>query len=84
MRPVAAANKPGPSNQRRRRQPRHSFGAKSIEGRIPGGSFKIKRLLAQERNTDVKKKNSIVVRKMVVRTRTIFPAEVKRDIIKII
>ena len=39
-RAAAAANKPGPSNQRRRRQPRHSFGAKSIEGRIPGGSFK--------------------------------------------
>ena len=53
---AAAANKPGPSNQRRRRQPRHSFGAKSTEGRIPGGSFKIKRLLAEQRNIDVKKK----------------------------
>ena len=81
---ATAANKPGPPNQRRRRQPRQRFEVKSIEGRISGGSFKIKRLLAQERNTDVKKKNSIVVRKMVVQTRTIFPAEVKRDIIKII
>ena len=52
---ATAANKPGPPNQRRR-QPRQRFEVKSIEGRIPGGSFKIKRLLAQERNTDVKKK----------------------------
>ena len=54
-RPVAAANKPGPSNQRRRRQPRQRIGVKNIEGRIYGRSFKIKRLLAQQRNIDVKK-----------------------------
>ena len=52
---AAAANKPGPSNQRRRRQPRPRIGVKNIEGRIRGRSFKIKRLLAQQRNIDVKK-----------------------------
>ena len=45
-RPAAAAKKPGPFNQRRRRQPRQ---------RIRGRSFKIKRLLAQQRNINVKK-----------------------------
>ena len=54
-RAAAAANKPGPSNQRRRRQPRQRIGVKNIEGRIRGRSFKIKRLLAQQRNIDVKK-----------------------------
>ena len=54
-RAAAAANKPGPSNQRRRRQPRQRIGVKNIEGRIYGRSFKIKRLLAQQRNIDVKK-----------------------------
>ena len=53
---AAAANTPGPSNQRRRRQPRQRFGLKRIEGTIHGGSFKIKRLLAQQRNIDAKKK----------------------------
>ena len=37
----------------------------------------MKRLLAQQRNNDVKK-NGIVIRKMIVRRRTIFPAEVRR------
>ena len=54
-RPVAAVNKPGPSNQRRRRQPRQRIGVKNIEGRIRGRSFKIKRLLDQQRNIDVEK-----------------------------
>ena len=45
-RPAAAAKKQGPFNQRRRRQPRQ---------RIRGRSFKIKRLLAQQRNINVKK-----------------------------
>ena len=53
---TAAANKPGPSNQRRRRQPRQRIRLKNIEGRIRGRRFKIKRLLAQQRNIDVKKK----------------------------
>ena len=52
---AAAANRPGPSNQRGRRQPRQRIGIKNIEGRIRGRSFKIKRLLAQQRNIDVKK-----------------------------
>ena len=51
----AVANKPGPSNQRRRRQPRQRIGVKNIEGRIRVRSFKIKRVLAQQRNIDVKK-----------------------------
>ena len=54
-RAAAVVNKPGPSNQRRRRQPRQRIGVKNIEGRIRGRSFKIKRLLAQQRNIDVKK-----------------------------
>ena len=54
-RAAAAANKPGPSNQRRRRQPRQRIGVKNIEGRIRGRSFKIKRLLAQQRNINVEK-----------------------------
>ena len=52
---AAAANKPGPSNQRRIRQARQRIGVKSIEKRICHRSFKIKRLLAQQRNIDVKK-----------------------------
>ena len=76
-RAVAAANKPGPSNQRRRRQPRQRIGVKNIERRIRGRSFKIKRLIAQQRNNDVKK-NGIVAHKMAVRRRKIFTAEVKR------
>ena len=55
VRGAAAASKEGPSNQRRRRQPRQRIRVKNIEGRICGRSFKIKRLLAQERNIDVKK-----------------------------
>ena len=77
VRAVAAANKPGPSNQRKRRQLRQRIGVKRIEREIRGRDFKIKKLLAQQRIIDVKK-NSVVVHKMVVRSRTIFPAEVKR------
>ena len=53
---AAAGNKSGPSSQRRGGQPRQRIGLKNIEGGICGRSFKIKRLLAQQRNTDVKKK----------------------------
>ena len=49
---ATAANKPGPSNQRRRTQPRQRIGVKNIEGRIRCRSFKIKRF---QRNTDVEK-----------------------------
>ena len=56
---VAAANKSGPSNQRRGRQPRQRTGLKNIEGGICGRSFTIKRLLAQQRNIDVKEKQTV-------------------------
>ena len=77
-RAAAVANKPGQSNQRKRRQPRQRIGVKNIEGRNRGRSFKIKRFLGQQRNIDVKKKNGLVVRKMVVCRRTISPVEVKK------
>ena len=77
-RAAAVANKPGQSNQRKRRQPRQRIEVKNIEGRNRGRSFKIKRLLGQQRNIDVKKKNGLVVRKMVVCRRTISPVEVKK------
>ena len=77
-RAAAVANKPGQSNQRKRRQPRQRIGVKNIEGRNRGISFKIKRLLGQQRNIDVKKKNGLVVRKIVVCRRTISPVEVKK------
>ena len=51
----AAANKSGPSNQRRRKQSRQRIGVKNIEGRIRGRISKVKRLLAQQKNIDVKK-----------------------------
>ena len=59
---AAAANKPGPSNQRRRKQARQRIGIKSIEKRIRHRSFKIKRLLAQQRNINVKKPVKLFVR----------------------
>ena len=55
VRAAAAVNKPWPSNQRTRIQPRQRIGVKKIEGRTHSRSFKIKRLLAQQRNIDVKK-----------------------------
>ena len=75
-RAAAAANKPGPSNQKRRRQPRQRIGFKNSGERICGRSFKIKSLLAQQRNIDVKE-NGVVLCEMVARRRTIFSAEVK-------
>ena len=70
----AVAAKPGPSNQRRRRQPRQRIDVKNIEGRIRSRTFKIKRLIAQPKNINVKK-NGVIVRKMVAQRRAIFPAE---------
>ena len=69
--------KPGPSNQRRRRQRRQRIGVKNIEVRIRSRTFKIKRLTARPKNINVKKKG-VIVCKMVVQKRTIFPAEVRR------
>ena len=73
----AAAAKPGPSNQRRRRQSKQRIGVKNIEGKVHSRTFKIKRLMAQPKNINVTK-NDVIVRKMAVRRRTIFPAEVRR------
>ena len=73
----ASAAKPGSSNQRRRRQSRKRIGVKNIEEKIGVRTFKIKRLMAQPKNINVKK-NGVIVCKMIVRRRTIFPAEVKR------
>ena len=69
--PAAAVRPPG-----QRKVPRQRIGVKNIEGRIRNRTFKIKRLLAQPKNIDVKK-HGVVVQKIVVR-RTIFPAEVRR------
>ena len=62
---------------RRGRPRRQVAGVKNIEGRVHNKRFKIKRLLPQLRNTEVKKRG-VVVRRMVVRRETIFPAEVRR------
>ena len=50
---------------------------KNIEGRFCNRTFKIQRLLAQPKNVDVKK-NGVVIQKMVIRKKIIFPAEVRR------
>ena len=52
-------------------------GVKNIEGRIRNRTFKIKKLIAQPKNIQVKK-NGQVVRKMTVRRRAIFPGETRR------
>ena len=52
-------------------------GIKNIEGRIRNRTFKIKKLIAQPKNIQVKK-NGQVVRKMTVRRRAIFPSERRR------
>ena len=52
------------------RRPRS--GIKSIEGRIRNRDIKIKQIIPQSRNIDVKK-NGQVVRRMVVRRKTIYP-----------
>ena len=62
---------------RRGRPRRQVADVKNIEGRVRNKRFKIKRLLPQLRNTEVKKRG-VVVRRMVVRRETIFPAEVRR------
>ena len=52
---ATAANKQGPSNHRRRRQPRQRIEVKNIEARIQGRSFKI-------RNIDFKKMVQLFVK----------------------
>ena len=78
--PAAAAVAPvaRPAPRGRRGRPRRQVaGVKNIEGHVRNKRFKIKRLLAQPRNIEVKKRGVVVCR-MVVRRETIFPAEVRR------
>ena len=53
--PEAAVRPPG-----QRRVPIQRTGVKNIEGRINNRTFKIKRLLAQPKNVNVKKRGVIV------------------------
>ena len=70
-----------PAPEGRKGRPRRQFaGVKNIEEHVRNKQFKIKRLLPQPRNIEVKKRG-VVVRRMVERRETIFPAEV---IIKIV
>ena len=73
---VAPVARPAPRG-RRGRPRRQAAGVKNIEGHVRNKRFKIKRLLAQPRNIEVKKRGVVVCR-MVVRRETIFPAEVRR------
>ena len=50
------------------------FGVKNIEGRVCNKTFKIKQLIAEPKNIQVKK-NEKVVRRMTVHRTAIFPAE---------
>ena len=51
--------------------------AKKIGGRIRNRTFKIRKLIAQPKNIEVKK-NEQVVRKMTVQRRAIFPGKQRR------
>ena len=73
---VAPVARPAPRG-RRGRPRRQVAGVKNIEGRVRNKRFKIKRLLPQPKNIEVKKRG-VAVRRMVVRRETIFPAEVRR------
>ena len=65
------------SRSRRGRPRRQVAGVKNIEERVRNRRFKTKRLLPKPRNIEVKKRG-VVVRRMVVRSEKIFPAEVRR------
>ena len=55
------------------------MGVKNMERiRIRNRRFKIKRMMEQPRNVEVKR-NGRVVRRMVVRRQTIYPGEVRRN-----
>ena len=73
---VAPVARPAPRG-RRGRPRRQVAGVKNIEGRVRNKRFKIKRLLPKPGNIEVKKRG-VVVRRMVVRRETIFPAEIRR------
>ena len=67
-----------PVARRRRGRPRRQVaGVKSIEGRVRNKRFKIKRLLAQPKNIEVKRRG-VVIPRMAVRRKTVSPAEVRR------
>ena len=73
---VAPVARPAPRGRRGR--PRRQVACmKNIEGLVRNKRFKIKRLLQQPRNTEVKKRG-VVVHRMVMKRETIFPAEVRR------
>ena len=57
-------------------------GLKNIERRVRKRRFKIKRMMDQPKNIEVKK-NGRVVCKMVVRRRIIYPGEVRRNYYKL-
>ena len=74
---AAAAPVARPVAKRRRGRPRRQVaGVKKIEGRVSNKQFKIKCLLAQPKN--IVKRRGVVLRRMVVRRKPIFPAEVRR------
>lgn len=62
------------SNQRRPNTKRPRKGIKNIEGRIRNREIKIKQLIPQPKNVQVKK-NGNVIQPMVLRCRTMYPAE---------
>ena len=73
---VAPVARPAPRGRRGKTR-RQVAGMKNIEGLVCNKRFKIKRLLPQPRNIEVKKRG-VVVYRMVMRKETIFPAEVRR------
>ena len=64
------------SNQRRPNTKRPRKGIKNIEGRIRNRDIKIKQLIPQPKNVKVKK-NRNVIQPMVLRCRTMYPAQRK-------
>ena len=73
---VAPVARPAPRG-RRGRPRRQAAGVKNIEGQVRNKWFKVKRILPQTRNIEVKKRGA-VVRRMVLRKEAIFPAQVGR------
>ena len=73
---VAPVARPAPRGRRGR--PRRQVPVvKNIEGRVHNKRFKTKSLLPQPRNIEVKK-GGAVLRRVVMRRETIFPAEIRR------
>ena len=75
---AAAAPVARPVAKRRRGRPRRQVaGVKNVERRVRNKQFKIKCLLAQPKNIEVKRRG-VVLRRMVARRKPIFSAEVRR------